>query len=87
MKQRDDALDFVRLVAAVMIVVFHFNSMFAPKGDVSAGPLRYANGSFGNFGVALFFLLSGYALMLRYGQACPLKTFYKKRFLSIYPLY
>lgn len=48
MKQRDDALDLVRLVAAVMIVVFHFNSMFAPKGDVSAGPLRYANGSFGN---------------------------------------
>ena len=87
MKQRDAALDFVRLVAAVMIVVFHFNSMFAPTGDVSAGPLRYANGSFGNFGVALFFLLSGYALMLRYGQACPLKTFYKKRFLSIYPLY
>ena len=36
MKQRDDALDLVRLVAAVMIVVFHFNSMFAPKGDVSA---------------------------------------------------
>ena len=87
MKQRDDALDLVRLVAAVMIVVFHFNSMFAPKGDVSAGPLRYANGSFGNFGVALFFLLSGYALMLRYGEACPLKAFYKRRFLSIYPLY
>lgn len=87
MKQRDDALDLVRLVAAVMIVVFHFNSMFAPKGDVSAGPLRYANGSFGNFGVALFFLLSGYALMLRYGEACPLKAFYKRRFFSIYPLY
>lgn len=86
-KKRDDALDFVRLVAAVMIVVFHFNSMFAPKGDVSAGPLRYANGSFGNFGVALFFLLSGYALMLRYGENCPLGSFYKKRFLSIYPLY
>ena len=87
MKQRDDALDLVRLVAAVMIVVFHFNSMFAPKGDVSAGPLQYANGSFGNFGVALFFLLSGYALMLRYGEACPLKAFYKRRFFSIYPLY
>ena len=87
MTKRDNALDFVRLVAAVMIVVFHFNSMFAPKGDVSAGPLRYANGSFGNFGVALFFLLSGYALMLRYGENCPLGSFYKKRFLSIYPLY
>ena len=87
MKQRDDALDLVRLVAAVMIVVFHFNSMFAPKGDVSAGPLRYANGSFGNFGVALFFLLSGYALMLRYGEACPLKAFTNGGFFSIYPLY
>ena len=41
----------------------------------------------GDWGVSLFFIISGAALMYVYEKKCELKTFYKKRFFSIYPMF
>jgi len=39
------------------------------------------------FAVPVFFFLSGFSLTMRYKDSLDLKTFYKKRFISLLPLY
>ena len=90
MKQkRIFSFDFIRVLAMVMIVVFHYNA-FMIDSKVQAEPIlfiQYANGTMAHIGVSLFFILSGASLMYSYGDGLDLKTYFKKRFLSIYPLY
>lgn len=89
-KERFFALDFVRVLAAAMIIIFHYNMMFLTYPDLSKAPLlfvSYANGSMGHIGVSLFFILTGASLMYVYNERLELKSYFKKRFLSIYPLY
>ena len=81
----------VRAVSAILIVTYHFSfSLFL------AGPYREvdilhgtANGSWGMTPVYCFFMVSGAALMSRYGreEKLDLREFYRKRFLGIYPLF
>lgn len=83
------SFDFIRVFAMVMIVVFHYNA-FNIGQETQSGFilfLRYANGTMGHIGVSLFFILSGASLMFAYGDKLELKDYFKKRFLSIYPLY
>lgn len=90
-KQRLFYLDFVRAVAVISIVITHFNARFlyfdsfAPKKTVVTTSI--CNVYLGDWGVSLFFILSGAALMYTYGQKCEWKQFYKKRFQSIYPMF
>ena len=90
-KKRLFYLDVVRAVSAILIVTYHFSfSLFL------AGPYREvdilhgtANGSWGMTPVYCFFMVSGAALMSRYGreEKLDLREFYRKRFLGIYPLF
>lgn len=83
------SFDFIRVFAMIMIVVFHYNA-FAVDSNIQSDFilfLRYANGTMGHIGVSLFFILSGASLMYAYGDRLELKDYFKKRFLSIYPLY
>ncbi len=83
------AFDFIRVLAMIMIVVFHYNA-YCIDFSVQSAPvlfIQYANGTMGHIGVSLFFILSGASLMYSYGRKLELKTYFKKRFLSIYPLY
>ena len=83
------SFDFIRVFAMVMIVVFHYN-VYCIDTEIESGFilfLRYANGTMGHIGVSLFFILSGASLMYAYGEKLELKDYFKKRFLSIYPLY
>lgn len=79
-------LDVLRAVCAVMIVVYHFPLAISQPVDVFHS---FANGSFGMIAVYCFFMVSGGALMRRYGdlERLPVREFYRKRFLSIYPLF
>lgn len=90
-KERLFYLDFVRAIAAISIVMTHFNARYLylnpPAPEKAIITTMVSNIYIGNWGVSLFFIISGAALMYVYEEKCELKTFYKKRFLSIYPMF
>ncbi len=90
-KERLFYLDFVRAIATLAIVVTHFNARYLfmnpPAPEKTMLTTSIGNLYIGDWGVSLFFIISGAALMYVYEGKCRLKTFYKKRFLSIYPMF
>lgn len=80
-------LDFVRAIAVVLIVITHFNNPFLADRPI------FANEPFGiyigGWGVSLFLIISGAALMYTHDgpEHMDLRTFYWKRFKAIYPMF
>lgn len=79
--------DFIRAVAILMILIFHFNErivtyLAVPEklmiGNVSLLNLGGVNLALGNWGVSLFLILSGASLMYTYQDKLEWKRFYKK---------
>lgn len=85
-KKRLYYLDFIRALSTIVIIVCHFNNPYL----VGKGFLGW-NEPFGiyigNFGVSLFLIISGAALTVTYSFPIRLGRFYRKRFLSIYPMF
>ena len=90
-KQRLFYLDFVRAIAVVSILMTHFNARYLylvpPMPEKAVITTMVSNIYIGNWGVSLFFIISGSALMYVYQDKLEVKKFYKKRFLSIYPMF
>lgn len=90
-KERLFYLDFVRAVALVVIVITHYNAIYlylpTPAPEKAFITTFVANIYIGDLGAALFFIISGAALMYVYKNECSLQKYYKKRFLSIYPMF
>lgn len=82
--KREKALDVVRVIAMLMIVNFHFAGAV---GKVDWLMYGHANGGWGSVGTGIFFILSGYVLRLSNQTVEQVGVFYKKRFLSLYPLF
>lgn len=91
-------LDFIRAAATLLIILFHFlagvedyqllqNPDMFKIGGISLLNIGGVNLTLGNYAVSLFFIISGAGLMQRYGEKLETKEFYRKRALSIYPLY
>jgi peptidoglycan/LPS O-acetylase OafA/YrhL len=87
--RRHPALDGVRGLAILMVLLFHFVAQTTPTGGVEAvvtGILAY-----GLRGVDLFFVLSGFLITdILYesrGQPGYFRRFYMRRILRILPLY
>ena len=88
--------DVIRAVACLSVIIIHFNASFSAW---SGGVFTYPNAVFpnfifnqsvylGDFGVSLFFILSGAAMFRTYGgREISLGAFYRKRFLSLYPMF
>ena len=90
-KKRIFWADFVRAVACVCVVIVHFNANVSAWWTLNAGiGINYFLDIYlGAIGVNLFFIISGAMLMHVYmtkGEE-PLLIFYKKRFLTLYPMY
>jgi peptidoglycan/LPS O-acetylase OafA/YrhL len=83
------ALDGVRGVAILVVVVHMLNLLVAPADGT--GRLLSSLLSYGWMGVELFFALSGFLitgiLLDTRGAPSALSTFYARRFLRIFPLY
>lgn len=79
------ALDFIRAVCAVGIVVYHISSYTSP--DAPKLLHDYANGTFGSVYVGIFLLISGFVLQYHYRQIPSVKEFYYKRWRSIFPMF
>lgn len=88
-KERLFYLDFIRAIATVAIVLTHFNAIYLYQGipERAVLTLTVSNIYIGDWGVSLFFIISGASLMYVYEEKCELKSFYKKRFFSIYPMF
>lgn len=88
-KERLFYLDFIRAIAIISIVIFHFNCSIQAHG-VKADEIffsNYVNGSLGQLGVSLFFIISGAALMYVYDEKISIKSYLIKRFMAIYPMF
>ena len=80
-------LDLVRAIAAILIVITHFNNPYMIGHPVFAyEPFGIY---IGGLGVSLFLIISGAALMYTYGEPEKLnyRHFYFKRFIGIYPMF
>ena len=84
-------LDFIRAIGTIIIVLTHYNAIFLytnPQMPEKAVISTTIAGIYiGNFGVALFLIISGAALMYVYKEKIDIKTFYIKRFWNIYPTF
>lgn len=87
------SMDVIRIFACLCVTMVHFNASVSGYN----GTFVYPNSLIPNFyvdnrvylgsmGVSLFFMLSGASLMLTYKKG-NLLSFYKKRALSIYPMF
>ena len=83
-KEKMANIEFIRAVCSIGILVYHYS------GHVKSGFKLfrfYANGNWGGTVVALFFIMSGAMLYLNNREIPSLKTFYYKRFKSVYPAF
>lgn len=93
MRERLKYLDYIRAFSTILIVLTHYNALFLylPGEPYTGNAIvltAYVNGLYiGDWGVSLFLIISGAALMYTYQDSLDIKLFYKKRFLTIYPIY
>ncbi|TYA11803.1 acyltransferase [Paenibacillus faecis] len=89
-KERIFYLDFIRAISIILVIIYHFNGFINERNLLGDNKLPINLGNtigLGEIGVALFFLISGAALMHRYSGNFSTKNFFFKRFLGIYPLF
>lgn len=88
-KLRLESMDFVRTIALLSVMTVHYNAEVSNAFQLPTKILtNYVFGLYlGVFGVSLFFILSGAALMYTSQRKISLKSFYAKRFKAIYPTF
>lgn len=100
-KHFEPSFNVIRAVSAVAIVLFHYSYTFYEYGIKMHGPefLMFKNGDYGGIFVAVFFMLSGAAILHNHphlsdnddpGFSGTLKNilrFYGKRWLSLFPMF
>lgn len=88
-KERIFAMDFVRTIATLIIIIFHFNISVGTRGISTFTILKndFVNINLAHVGVPIFFVLSGFALMFSNERQYSIITFYKKRFKAVYPMF
>lgn len=82
---RIEQLTFTRFVAALAIVAYHFGRPL----NIFSNPIVSKILTQANVGVSFFFILSGFVMIIAYGNSKTIKfkSFLKNRFARIYPLY
>lgn len=90
MKKRLYYIDSIKVFALILVFVCHFTRSLEANGVGYACkilPDQLLNLYIGSFGVSLFFIASGASLMYVYEEKLDIKTYFKKRFLGIYPMF
>lgn len=82
--QRLEALDVLRGIAALAVVVYHYSERYAQVHGVSPMGWRFA---FGAHGVNLFFMISGYVIALTLDRSRDAADFLVSRASRLYPAY
>ena len=90
MKKRLSYIDAIKVFALILVFVCHFTRSLEKNGVgylCKVLPDQICNLYIGSFGVSLFFIASGASLMYVYGDKLEVKTYLKKRFWGIYPMF
>jgi len=86
MTQRNDSLDFLRGLAILLVATLHASENF----KASIPPIREFADRFGALGVQVFFIVSGYTMLLTFGPIVSrqrIHAFYLRRCFRIAPLF
>jgi peptidoglycan/LPS O-acetylase OafA/YrhL len=83
--QRLHFLDALRGLAALAVVAAHIQAQLTDPTGAGIAPTRYF--SAGQFGVVLFFLVSGFVIPMTLERGGSLRAFWVKRAFRLYPLY
>ncbi|EHO16563.1 hypothetical protein HMPREF9623_01262 [Stomatobaculum longum] len=86
MKERIAGLDGVRGIAALFILLYHWFFIGALQGFYSK-TIYLPLGFWGEYGVDVFFILSGFAILYSTGKGITAGLFLKKRLLRVYPTF
>ncbi len=82
-RRRYEELDALRGIAAVAVMLFHFDLYVQHHWSEAVwGPL-----SLGRYGVQLFFIISGFVILLTAQRAASVGAFAWSRFTRLYPAY
>ena len=87
------SLDLIRVLAALLVFLYHINMELTVKGSAAAWTSIDAgvNIELGQLGTVLFFILSGFTSSMSYerirNERRPWLSYYKKRLLSILPMF
>lgn len=87
-KKRVNELDLLRFLAALVVVFFHyaFRGYAADGRSIMAYPLLAPIAKYGYLGVELFFLISGFVILMTASRGS-LKGFAISRFVRLYPAF
>ena len=78
-------LDALRGIAAVAVVAYHYTTLYRQQiGHVGGLSLEFA---FGNYGVHLFFLISGFVIFMTLERTRTTMDFVVSRFSRLFPAY
>lgn len=84
-RARVGELDALRGLAALGVVAYHYTTFYAQEvGHVDPLPFGFAAG---NYGVNLFFLISGYVIFMTLERTRDAMDFVVSRFSRLYPAY
>ncbi len=89
-KERLFYIDLIRAIAVICVFTVHYTRQLETAGVGFVNkilPDTVFGLYLGSLGVSLFFIVSGASLMYTYEEDFKILTFYKKRFLSIYPMF
>lgn len=83
-------IEGMRGLAAFLVFFVHFDSLFGtyvPRGSASSGVSRFA-GAFGNAGVDMFFVISGFLIYgIIIGRSPSYWNFMRRRIVRLYPVF
>ncbi|MEV1063358.1 acyltransferase [Streptomyces sp. NPDC050263] len=82
------ALDGMRLLAALMVVAYHYMALYGgwPTHGATLFPAAFPYTAYGWLGVPLFFLISGFVICMScWGRS--LESFFVSRVVRLYPAY
>jgi peptidoglycan/LPS O-acetylase OafA/YrhL len=78
-------LDSLRGIACIMVILYHYTSRYF---EIFKTPnIAFYKFSFGHLGVELFFMISGFVILMSIQKVTNGWEFLKKRFLRLYPSY
>lgn len=78
--------DLLKIVACILVALSHYHNIKAASAGQTLNSIELLIRSMGgNIGVAVFFFLSGYGLMMSELKShLPFNLYFKRRFLKVY---
>ena len=79
-------LDSLKGIACLFVLLFHYTTQYAKAFETEA-TLQLLNFKYGGYGVDLFFVISGFVILLTINKVKTPKEFIYKRFSRLYPTF